>query len=470
MIARVTGPIPDRAAAAALGSALRRIGYTEDALDELVDEDGFSGEAEETLVTERRLPRSKLGTAIRLLGLQLPTARKDAVAALGRKAVDALAATGLASVDGEVVPHSRLVPVGEVYLASDGFTRAGDDPPDYVAGYTLTARTCDMLTPRRRARRALDVGTGSGIHALIAARHHKEVIAVDLNPRALAYTELNAALNGFDNVECRQGSFFEPVDGETFDLVTCNAPYVVSPETRWIYRDSGFRGDDVTAHLSAAAAAHLAKGGFATLLGSWLVVGKGDTERRPVAWVEATGCDGWVLAEPEVDPLDHAATWNSDNFDEPTAFGAALDEWTAYLAELGARAVAEGAIILHRRDVPHPTLRVDEIDAESLEPAGDQVRRAFANRARLDGMKDGKLAKARLARAMPLEFTRGVGRRTGELLVDAGTNSILEATPKEVRVVERLDGKTPLARLGADRDAVELCRDLLELGALRFAR
>ena len=177
-----------------------------------------------------------------------------------------------------------------------------------------------------------------------------------------------------------------------------------------------------------------------------------------------------MLAEPEVDPLDHAATWNSDNFDDPEAYGAALDTWTAYLAELGARAVAEGAIILHRRDAPQPTLRVDEIDSESLEPAGSQVRRAFANRERLAGMKDGRLAKARLARAMPLEFTRGVGRRTGELLVDAGTNSILEATPKEVRVVERLDGRTSLARLGADRGAVGLCRDLLELGALRFAR
>ena len=227
---RRDGSVPDRAAAAALGSALRRLGYTEDTLDDLVDEDGFSGEAEETLVAARRLPHSKLGTTIRLLGLQLPVARKDAVAALGKKAVDALAATGLADVDGEVVPHSRLVPVGDVYLASDGFTRAADDPPDYVAGYTSTARTCDLLTPRKRARRSLDVGTGSGIHALIAARHHREVVAVDVNPRALAYTELNAALNGFDNVECRQGSFFEPVDGETFDLVTCNAPYVVSPE------------------------------------------------------------------------------------------------------------------------------------------------------------------------------------------------------------------------------------------------
>ncbi len=54
--------------------------------------------------------------------------------------------------------------------------------------------------------------------------------------------------------------------------------------------------------------------------------------------------------------------------------------------------------------------------------------------------------------------------------IEGGTNSVLETTASAIRVVDRLDGKTTLARLGADRDAVELCRDLLELGALRFAR
>src|SRR5438270_327403 len=78
--------------------------------------------------------------------------------------------------------------------------------------------------------RALDVGTGSGVQALLAARHAREVVATDVNPRALAYAELNAALNGFTNLECRAGSMFEPVAGETFDLITCNAPFVVSPE------------------------------------------------------------------------------------------------------------------------------------------------------------------------------------------------------------------------------------------------
>ena len=466
----VTAPTPDRAAAAALGNALRKLGYEEDTLDDLLDEDAYSGKTEDVLVAARRLPTSRLGTAIRLLFLQLPVPEAEAVDALGREAVEALTVTGLAELRGDVVPTSRLVPISDVLLASDGFTRDADDPPDYVASYTPTARTCDVLTVRTRGRRALDVGTGSGIHALLAARRHDDVVAVDVNPRALAYTELNAALNGFDNVECRVGSFFEPVVGETFDLITCNAPYVVSPERRWAYRDSGLRGDDLTALLVRATGEHLATGGYATLLGSWLVTRGDDPEERPVAWVEETGCDGWVLASPVTDPLEHAASWNSQFFGDPTGYEAALDEWTAYLAELGARGVVEGALLLHRRGAGRPTVRVDEIDEDSLEPAGKQIRRAFANRARLAGMRRSDLAAARLARAMPLRIERDVGRRDGELALDDGTNSVLPATATGIRVVEALNGKATLKRLGADRATLSLCRDLLELGALRFAR
>ncbi len=464
----MSGPVPDRAAAAALGAALRAVGYDESGLDELLDDEAFTGGREEVVVAERRLPRSPLATAVRLLFLSLPVARADAVRALGRKGVDALAATGLAEVGTEVVAHSRIVPIGAVMLASDGFTRDADDPPDYVASYTPTARTCDLLTPRVRGRRALDVGTGSGIHALLAAKHMRHVVAVDVNPRALAYTALNAALNGLDNVECREGSFFEPAGGEMFDLVTCNAPYVVSPEHRWIYRDSGFHGDDVSAHVVSAAAAHLAPGGYAAMLGSWLVRDGDDAEARPAAWVEDSGCDGWVLASVEEDPLGHAATWNAHFFGNDVAYAAALDEWTAYVTDLGASGVAEGAILLHRGDGP-PSVRVDEIDEESLEPAGPQIRRAFENRARLAGMRPSELLGKKLARAMPIRLERRLGGRGAELVLDGGTKSVLPATTAAVKVVERLDGSSTLKRLGADRGAVRACRELLELGALRFA-
>src|SRR5438132_1560613 len=255
--------VADTVAAERLGTSLRRTGYSEDAIHRLLGEEAYSSERGDTPAAERRLPDTPLATLIRLLFLQLPVSAQQAEAALGREGVEALETTGLAQVGQQVVPRVRILPIGRVLLASDGFSRDGDDPPDYVATYTPTARVLDSLTPRPRVDRALDVGTGSGIHALLAAQHARHVIATDVNPRAIAYTELNAALNGLRNIECRQGSLFDPVEGETFDLITCNAPYVVSPERRWVYRDSEFSEDEVSERVILAAAEHLNDGGYA---------------------------------------------------------------------------------------------------------------------------------------------------------------------------------------------------------------
>ncbi|MGH2933135.1 MAG: methyltransferase [Gaiellaceae bacterium] len=454
----MTWPTPDRAAAAALGAALRAVDYSADTIEGLLDGE-VGGEREEIVVAERRLSESALENAVRLLYLQLPVAETRLPAEVAGPAV----ALGLAERNGGgLVPRSRIVPVDEILLASDGFTRDADDPPDYVATYTPTARTCDLLTPRPRVKRALDVGTGSGIHALLAAQHARVAVATDVNPRALAYTELNAALNGIGNVECRQGSFFEPAGDETFDLITCNAPFVISPETRWAYRDSAFGGDDLTAHVVREAAARLADGGYATLLGSWLVVEEDLPEKRPAAWVKETGCDGWILTSIESDALEHAATWNGSFFSAPEAYASVLEQWTRYLADLGARGVGEGAILLHRRG-GRPTMRVDEIDEDTLEDADGQIRRAFANRPRVKEILD-----LRLQRAMPLRLERTLGKKKAEIVLEEGTCSILPTTDGAADVVERLDGRRTLRRLKADNDAVRICRELLELGAVKI--
>ena len=151
--------VPDPAAAATLGGILRKLDYDGDTIPGLVGEE--VAEREDVVVAERRLSESPLETAIRLLYLELPVAEKKALEAFGSGGVDILLTTRLVDRRGdELVPAARIVPVDDTLLASDGFTRDADDPPDYVATYTPTARTCDLLTPRPRVKRALDVGTG----------------------------------------------------------------------------------------------------------------------------------------------------------------------------------------------------------------------------------------------------------------------------------------------------------------------
>jgi len=480
----VAYPVADKKAASALGVALRRVGYGEDAVLDMLGEDAYGSDREDLPVDERRLQRSRLGTVVRLLFLELPVSREDAVTALGERAVEALATIGTAEIHHEVRVRARVLPVGDLFVISDDYPAGDDeDPPDYVAAYTSTSRLCDCLTPRVRGGRALDVGTGSGVQALLAARHASRVVATDVNPRALAFTEINAALNGFTNVEVRQGSLFEAVAGERFDLITCNAPYVVSPENRWAYRDSGLPGDEITRRVVNAAADHLADGGYATLLGSWVGKDEESADDRPVEWAKGLeDIDAWILSVWESDPLEHSATWNRPLAKRRDEFAAALDSWLAYLEQIGAGWVSEGAILLHRRKGKRHGARVDGIDDEGLEAAGDQVRRAFAAREQLAKLRRADdLLDLRPALAMHVELEHElVPRRRGNAdfaarvqLVD-GTNSFVETTIDALEIVPALDGTVTLRRLlrnaapSARKASLALCRDLLELGALKL--
>jgi methylase of polypeptide subunit release factors len=481
-------PIPDTRAAENLGSALRGIGYSESGVHQLLGEEAFSIGEEEAPAEERRLGRGRLSTVVRLFFLQRAVGREEAVETLGREGVDALQATGLAEIGHEVVPRVRILPIGRFLVTADGFAQ-GDDPSDYVAVYTPTSRLCDSLTPRPRVARALDVGTGSGVHALLAAAHADHVVATDVNPRAIAFTELNAALNGVTNVECRSGSLFEPVGGEAFDLITCNAPYVVSPETRWAYRDSGFQADEVSERVVREAAAHLRDGGYATLIVSWLAADEHAPDERAFEWIADSACDGWILPGWDADPLGHAKTWNSHLAGDPDAFRRALDEWTAYFDELGVRWISEGAVLLHKR-AGGGEARVDPIEPDEVEEADEQIRRAFAMRVRLTQLEtDEELLdlpiSLELACLLESELEPEAGAPAvveARIRLSEGTNSDLEVAPGVLDVIASLDGLRPLREvIGAaadrrelsvakhsrlERDALEAVRELLQIGAL----
>lgn len=79
--------------------------------------------------------------------------------------------------------------------------------------------------------RVLDVGTGSGIIGLAAARRGAEVVALDLNPRAAALAKKNARANGFRSrfkVLC--GDLLQPLSpAARFDWMIFNPPFFDRP-------------------------------------------------------------------------------------------------------------------------------------------------------------------------------------------------------------------------------------------------
>jgi release factor glutamine methyltransferase len=86
----------------------------------------------------------------------------------------------------------------------------------------------DFVARERLAEGAavLDLCTGSGMLAIAAALNGAaEVTAVDISRRAVTAVRLNARINGV-RIKPMRGDLFEPVEGQRFDLVVCNPPYL----------------------------------------------------------------------------------------------------------------------------------------------------------------------------------------------------------------------------------------------------
>ncbi|GAB3597322.1 class I SAM-dependent methyltransferase [Microbacterium tumbae] len=304
-----------------------------------------------------------LATLGRLLVLGMPQPRSFVDAALPRLTAAGLAGLGLAAVDAdEVRPLALLRPqsfvdadgVGEWWIASDldEVALGGPLPADHVLGVGGASRTLAELVVPAPVARALDLGTGCGIQALLVARHAGAVVATDISARALAFARLNARLNGVGNVEFRLGSMFEPVAEEAFDLIVSNPPFVITPRGEDVpayeYRDGGLVGDALVEQFLTTAPAHLAPGGVAQLLGNWESRAQAGLDRVR-SWV-ADDLDAWIVEREELTPLGYAELWIRDGGTTPrdAAFAVLLEAWLDDFAARGVTAIGFGYVLLRR--------------------------------------------------------------------------------------------------------------------------
>ena len=191
-------PGADPRQVAALRELLRRADFTRDAIQGRL---GVAGDLlarpnDRPIHLRRLSAEDVLATLIRLFLLDVPVETAIVERAIAPTDLGSLVDLGvLGEQDGVVRALVRLVPHGDIAVASDLADTAADRRADHVAGLHRPSVTLADLTVRRPVRTALDVGTGCGIQALLASRHAERVVATDVNERALAFAALNARLN-----------------------------------------------------------------------------------------------------------------------------------------------------------------------------------------------------------------------------------------------------------------------------------
>jgi hypothetical protein len=354
--------------AARLRSALETAEFTYDAVSEVLGEAAHAAlSRNETTPALRRTARDHgpLATLIKLFLLQREVEREDAERALPGL-LDPMAAAGfLAQSVGEVAARMDCRPYAadggaDLWVVSD-LTPGLDGTPtvvsgDYVLGISQASSSLAQLTLRADVTSALDLGTGCGVQALHLAEHADRVVATDVNRRALAMARFNTFLNEVDDkVEVRESSFFEGLQGERYDLIATNPPFVISPATgeRLVYRDSGLPGDRVVEHIVRTAPDHLSDGGWCQVLANWVIDEGRPWDERLATWLPS-GCDALVVQREVLDPASYVELWLKDSGHHPATGGdrrqyaERYDTWLSWLEDQGVGGIGFGWINLHR--------------------------------------------------------------------------------------------------------------------------
>ena len=386
----------DVRAAGRVREAFLDAGFTADGMLGLLGASAYAGLGRGEFVPARRALEGRRGADVELARLFVLGDRVQRGEAQAHLPLDDLTALGLVGGADEVSALVDVRPYGESdtdwYVVSDhGPDSAGRDVDevavDHVLGVGGASLTLARLTPRSPAGTALDLGTGCGVQALHLGRHVSQIVATDRNPRAVRLAGITAALSG-QAWDLREGSLFEPVQGERFDLVVSNPPFVISPGHRYTYRDAGLPADDLGRLLVSKVPAHLAEGGTAVVLANWLHVRGQDWRDRVATWVEGTGCDAWVAQREVQDPAEYVGLWLRDaggHLDDDAAraeFDRRYGEWLDAFADMAAEGIGFGWIMLHRGGTyGSQGPRIEEVAHTPRQPRGDEVEALLAARA-----------------------------------------------------------------------------------------
>ena len=256
-----------------------------------------------------------------------------------------------------------LYPVGDLHIVSDRWRNPDGSPftaPDDVVYPAITRNTkvfLDMLPPVA-CERFLDLCSGTGIAALraVASGSAREAWAADIAERSTRFAEFNRLLNGLSNVTMLTGDVYEPVQDLTFDRIVAHPPYVPALATKWVFRDAGEEGEQITRRVVAGLPRHLRPGGRLYCLALGLELEKEPFEQRLRDWLGDRQAEfDILLVELETYTPERVASLpvlsGQRSFRE-------FQQWKTLFEKTGVKEFFYGLILIQRQSAPRPAFTV----------------------------------------------------------------------------------------------------------------
>ncbi|HEY9126412.1 MAG TPA: class I SAM-dependent methyltransferase [Acidobacteriaceae bacterium] len=304
-----------------------------------------------------------------------------------------LLAAGLLAHDGErYAPQAMLLPVENFLVASDHPSSIEAQQAEMVLWPNPTSKFLGRFAVRNHSRATLDLGAGSGILSLGAARHSDHVVATDITERAALFTRFNARLNGVENIEVLVGDCFAPVAGRTFDLILSNPPFFITPQTDFVFCENDMELDGLCRRLVKEAPAHINEGGYLQMLCEWAQIEGQPWEERVAEWLEDTGCDGWVMKGLTQDPAEYAQHRIKEVMQEPEKDAELFHGYMNYYRQRGVQAIHDGLIVMRKRTATDPArpnwVRIEEVPKTPTGELGELILSTFAAHDLLQSLAD----------------------------------------------------------------------------------
>jgi methylase of polypeptide subunit release factors len=370
----------------------------------------------------RRTP-SPLVFALRMFVFMDPVTRDQALTALGSDALLAalLDAELLVEQGGGLVCPFFLNVVEDQFVFCDDLSNRGEA---VMGASATTAGLIQAAWPQRQVERVLDLGCGAGTAALMFARHARQVVGSDINPRAITLAKLNLALTDSSNVAFLTGDLFAPVAELRFDLIVAQPPFVSKPgsEEAVTFLHGGARGDELLLRILSELPPRLAPGGRAVLLVDWPRYDDVNPADRIRAALGKSPFDLLLLTSQRKDLDEYVAHYAAGRHPElGEEYERAVHAHLDHLAQLGVTELRAMLIVVRATERAPWTHVIPTQSFSDTKPTGAQLDRLIA----AQDLLVADAATFRAARLVVPEGTRFAQDESGQVRIELDPSRLI---------------------------------------------